>query len=230
MRSRETATTDDYDGRRQPLPIVNPYAVIALVAALLLLFPIAIVFGIIAFTYPRGRGMAWSALVLGCLQLGITMTVIVIGGNAMNDVSFSSRATSEQPTYATPLPTLTETTAPATTFSAEPEATTSNPPATTTVPARPANGSPCTESMKITTGADGHAMVCSGGGGAPRLVWQSTGKPLQPGIHDEGEPCDPSAATRFGQNSAGHVVQCLGPDRQPGQGTNGEWTTKVNAS
>lgn len=40
---------------------VNPYAVIALVASLLGLIPVAIVFGILAFWRPAGRGLSYSA-------------------------------------------------------------------------------------------------------------------------------------------------------------------------
>ena len=52
-----------------PLPDpVNVYAVISLVAALLGLFPVAIVFGVLTFTRPAGRGIAIAGLVLGVLR------------------------------------------------------------------------------------------------------------------------------------------------------------------
>ncbi|MEV0248774.1 DUF4190 domain-containing protein [Nocardia sp. NPDC050712] len=223
-------TIADYDDPGEPQPVINPYAVIALVAALLLVFPIAIIFGLIAFTYPRGRGLAWSALILGCLELGVVLTIAVIGGNAFDNASSALSTSSARPSaYATQFPTVIETTVPTTTPSVEPAPTTTARPTTTTT-ARPAAGSPCNELQRITTGPDGNAMVCSKGGGAPRPVWQSTGEPLQSGTHDEGESCDPSSTTRLGQNSEGKVVQCLNPEGQPGEGTDGEWTTEVNAN
>lgn len=233
--ARTTAPTADYyydddDDPREPLPIVNPYAIIALVAALVALFPIAIVFSLISFTFPRGRGMGWSALILGCLQLGALLTVVVIGSQAFDEALSSSSGSSARLTaYTTPLAPIVQTATSATPSSVD-ATTTAELPTLTTPAARPASNEPCNEPMRITTGTDGNAMVCSGGGGVPRPVWQSTGKPLQPGIHDEGEGCNPSTTTRFGQNSAGHVVECLNPQRQPGQGSSGQWTTDVNAS
>ncbi|WP_067688916.1 hypothetical protein [Nocardia jejuensis] len=229
--TRWTDSTTEWDDDPPPeLPIVNPYAVIALVAALLLLFPIAIVFALISFTYPRGRGMAAWALILGCLQLGTVATIVLVGGNALNELSSTfSAASSQSTTHTTQSPTALETRPPAVPFSAETAPETTAPSATTTAPTRPANRSPCSEPLAITTGADGNAMVCSGGGGVSRPVWQTTGTPLQPGIHDEGDTCNPSTTTQFGQNSAGHVVQCLNPQGQPGLGSSGTWTTDVNA-
>lgn len=64
--------------RVEPAPTldpINPYAVVALVAALLGIFPVAIVFGLISFSHRGGRGLAVSALVLGLLEV-----VALIGG------------------------------------------------------------------------------------------------------------------------------------------------------
>jgi hypothetical protein len=56
---------------------INPYAVVALVAALLGLFPVAIVFGLLAFTHRGGRGLAVSALMLGVLEIVALIGVLV---------------------------------------------------------------------------------------------------------------------------------------------------------
>ncbi|WP_280437658.1 hypothetical protein [Nocardia carnea] len=67
-------------------PVVNPYAVVALVAALVLLFPVAIVFGSIAFTYPRGRFMAFTAFVLGALEAALLVAFVVLPRDRVSDM------------------------------------------------------------------------------------------------------------------------------------------------
>ncbi|MBF6347770.1 hypothetical protein IU448_01920 [Nocardia flavorosea] len=67
-------------------PAVNPYAVIALVAALVLLFPVAIVFGLIAFTRPRGRFMAFAAFLLGALEAVLLVAWFVLPGERVSDM------------------------------------------------------------------------------------------------------------------------------------------------
>ncbi|RZL83048.1 MAG: DUF4190 domain-containing protein [Rhodococcus sp. (in: high G+C Gram-positive bacteria)] len=71
---------------------INPYAVIALVAALLGLFPVAIVFGILAFGRATGRGIATAALVIGVIE------ALVIGGvvySASASLHFSETGSSK---------------------------------------------------------------------------------------------------------------------------------------
>ncbi|MEU1981317.1 hypothetical protein [Nocardia sp. NPDC019395] len=67
-------------------PIVNPYSIVALVAALLLLFPVAIVFGLIAFTHPRGRLMAFCAFVLGMLETALLVALILLPHDRVSEV------------------------------------------------------------------------------------------------------------------------------------------------
>lgn len=55
---------------------VNLYAVIGLLAGLLGLFPIAIVFGLIALTYDGGRGSAIAATVLGFAQFTAAVALV----------------------------------------------------------------------------------------------------------------------------------------------------------
>jgi hypothetical protein len=61
---------------------INPYAVVALVAALLGVFPVAIVFGLLAFSHRGGRGLAVSALVLGVLEIVALIGVLVVAHGA----------------------------------------------------------------------------------------------------------------------------------------------------
>ncbi|MFD3595118.1 hypothetical protein ACFWU5_20545 [Nocardia sp. NPDC058640] len=69
-------------GRRSEPPRVNPYAMVALAAALVLLFPIAVVFGLLSFGHPRGRGIAVLALLLGLSEAAVAVAIglSVFGG------------------------------------------------------------------------------------------------------------------------------------------------------
>lgn len=86
--SRPDEDPDDYDEAeyREPRPIVNPYAVVALVAALLLLFPVALVFGLIAFSHPKGRVMALFALLLGLAEAAAVVALVVLPGDVVSEV------------------------------------------------------------------------------------------------------------------------------------------------
>jgi hypothetical protein len=88
-----------------PAPaVVNPYAVIALVAALLGLFPVAIVFGLIAFSHPGGRGKAVFALLLGLLEVAAIAGVVLTGHRAIDKIDSvlrSARTTTESATVTT---------------------------------------------------------------------------------------------------------------------------------
>jgi hypothetical protein len=66
---------------------VNPYAVVALVAGLLGLFPVAIVFGMLAFTHRGGRGLAVSALVLGALEIVGLVTAVLLMAHGSTSAS-----------------------------------------------------------------------------------------------------------------------------------------------
>src|SRR5690606_17586158 len=67
-------------------PIVNPYAVVALVAALVLLFPVARVLGLSAFTHPRGRFMAFAAFLLGAFEAAWLVAFVVLPDNRVSDI------------------------------------------------------------------------------------------------------------------------------------------------
>ncbi|MBO0856677.1 MAG: hypothetical protein J2P18_23255, partial [Nocardia sp.] len=63
--------------RAEVQPIVNPYAIVALIAALVALFPVAIVFAFISFSHPRGRLMAMCALLLGVLEMAVGVALLL---------------------------------------------------------------------------------------------------------------------------------------------------------
>ncbi|WP_280232828.1 hypothetical protein [Nocardia cyriacigeorgica] len=148
-----------------PRRIVNPYAVIALVAALLLLMPVAIVFGLIAFSHPRGRVMALSALALGLIEAAIIAGLILVPGDLLSDVvSRTGTLASTQTSQSVLAASATGPTGPAPdTNTAPPEtaptgASTSGPAvaATPTAALRTA----CPEAGLIGTAADGSTLLC----------------------------------------------------------------------
>ncbi|MFQ6226854.1 DUF4190 domain-containing protein [Nocardia sp. NPDC002869] len=67
-------------------PIVNPYAIVALVAALILVFPVAIVFGLIAFGHPRGRFLAGTAILLGVAEVALLAALVLSPRNTPGGV------------------------------------------------------------------------------------------------------------------------------------------------
>ena len=71
---------------------INPYAVIALVAALVGLFPVAIVFGILAFGRPTGRGIAIAALVIGVIE---ALVIGVVAYSASTSLHLSGTSPNE---------------------------------------------------------------------------------------------------------------------------------------
>ncbi|MBF6062980.1 DUF4190 domain-containing protein [Nocardia terpenica] len=182
-------------------PIVNPYAIVALVAALLGLFPVAIVFGFISFTHPRGRGMALSALMLGVAEVVVLAGALVLSGATLPHMTFRTQAAPTE-TAATivsvtpPQPTATTTvpTPPATTTS-----TASAPPTVT-------KGEVCTESQAalIGTTSDGSTLLCLKGTGGYRWTGPYT---VSTAVYDGGAKCN-AASDKTARTSDGHALVC----------------------
>ncbi|WP_039797907.1 DUF4190 domain-containing protein [Nocardia araoensis] len=182
-------------------PIVNPYAIVALVAALLGLFPVAIVFGFIAFSHPRGRVMAMFALLLGVAEVTAVAGFVLLTGNWLPDAM--NRQAVIAPTPVASVPTTVERPA-ATTTAAAPS------PAVTTTPATPqgpvTKGSSCTEAQlgQIGSAADGGTLIClttSGGyqWAGPHVVATA--------VQQAGSKCDASGA-KTGRTADGRALVC----------------------
>ncbi|MGY4099352.1 hypothetical protein ACW2Q0_07300 [Nocardia sp. R16R-3T] len=183
-------------------PIVNPYAVVALVAALLGLFPVAIVFGFIAFSHPRGNTMAVCALLLGVLEVVAIAGYVVLSGSNFSDVLSGVSRTPVVSSAA--LPSTDAQTAVAQPSVAPtvvaPPATSAAPP-TSQVP--PKKGTVCTEPGRIGTGADGTALLCLASGG----VYQWNGPYTIGGtVAEPGSKCDGS--TKSARTADGRAVTC----------------------
>ncbi|MBF6176430.1 DUF4190 domain-containing protein [Nocardia blacklockiae] len=191
-------------------PIVNPYSIIALIAALLGLFPVALVFGLISFGHPRGRAMAMFALLIGILEVVALAGALVLTGVTLPRTSLGSEPT---PTAATTVVTVTAapTTAPALT----------TPVATTPAAAAPpsvAKGETCTQAQAglIGAGSDGSTLLCLRGGGGYRWAGPYT---VTTAVHEGGTKCLPGTDTSA-RTTDGHALVCEGR----GSGT---WTLWV---
>ncbi|MEU0869224.1 DUF4190 domain-containing protein [Nocardia brasiliensis] len=198
-------------------PIVNPYAIVALVAALLGLFPVAIVFGFIAFSHPRGRVMALFALLIGVAEVTALVGLFVLAGNVLPDsvtrankptMSLSAQATTDRP----PPTTITTVVPP----SAAPSVT-----ATSASQSNLKKGSACTESQagQIGTGADGTTLLCLQSASSyqwsgPVNVATTTQQP--------GSKCDGTTG-KTARTADGRALICENPGRN---GTWALWTTE----
>ncbi|MEU7764941.1 DUF4190 domain-containing protein [Nocardia sp. NPDC049190] len=192
--------------RVEVAPIVNPYAIVALVAALLGLFPVAIVFGFIAYSHPRGRVMAMFALLLGVAEMTALAAFVVLSGNWLPGGTQPRAA----PAPTSVAPATIERSAPGpTTVAASPTAT-STPPAASQ--GQVTKGSSCTEAQlgQIGSAADGGTLIClttTGGGyqwAGPHSVASAT--------QQAGSKCDPTGA-KTGRTSDGRALVCEGTGR-----------------
>lgn len=206
-------------------PIVNPYAVVALVAALVLLFPVAIVFGLIAFTHPRGRFMAFTAFLLGALEAVLLVAFVVLPRDRVSDlysrvgdalgVSARAEAAADDPaTGPEDYATAVSIPAPPTRL---PEPSTA-PAAPSTAPpsSRSAAGSAapvaerdtaCPEPALIGVAADGATLLCLVDPGSVTGYQWSGPHRIAETVRAEGGDCT-SGAAATARTSAGHALVC----------------------
>ncbi|MBF6435005.1 hypothetical protein [Nocardia cyriacigeorgica] len=216
---------DDYDwprGYDEPATrrIVNPYAVIALVAALLLLIPVAIVFGLIAFSHPRGRVMALFALLLGLAEAAVIAALLVLPGDLLSDVVSRTEDLASTQTSQTAWATAASATGPAAGGPPEhagaPEATTGAP-ASGAEPAGPAAPTAvlrtaCPEAGLIGTAADGSTLLCL------TAVTSTTGfqwkgpYTISEVVGEGGTSCNPGVAATA-RTADGRALVCEGQGR-----------------
>lgn len=195
-------------------PIVNPYAVIALVAALLLLFPVALVFGLIAFSHPRGRVMATFALLLGAAQVAAVAAFFVLPGSLLPETDFLSGS----PTTAPPPSTVVVTSV----VTATPTAAPAAPAPTVAVPVV-RKGATCDAADVGAIGAaeDGGTLLCLATSGARGGYQWSGPYNVGTGLFEPGERCDPSIA-RTGRTAENRALVC---ESGTGGQTWTEWTS-----
>ncbi|MEV0296861.1 hypothetical protein [Nocardia sp. NPDC050710] len=201
-------------GRGDAKPIVNPYAIVALVAALLALFPVAIVFGLIAFGHPKGRGMATFAVLLGLAEAGAIAAFVVLTGQTFSDGLIRA----EQPVIAQTVAVPATTAAPTTPV----PTTTSTPTVTATPQVVGRKGAACPEDQlgQIGQGADGGTLLCLSVAGTSGGYQWSGPFNVGTGQFEAGTKCDPSVS-KTGRTTDGRALVCEGSGRS---GTWVRWT------
>lgn len=183
-------------------PIVNPYAIVALVAALLGLFPVAIVFGFIAFSHPRGKTMAVCALLLGVIEVVAIAGYVVLSGSNFSDALSGMNRTPVVSSVALPS-TIAQTAIPQPSVAPTVVAPPATSAAAPTSQVAPKKGTVCTEPGRIGTGADGNTLLCLASGG----VYQWNGPYTVGGtVAEPGTKCDGS--TKSARTADGRAVTC----------------------
>ncbi|WP_327115572.1 DUF4190 domain-containing protein [Nocardia sp. NBC_01730] len=183
-------------------PIVNPYAIVALVAALVGLFPVALVFGFIAFSHPRGRVMAMFALLIGVAEVTALAGFVLLSGNWLSDVMNRQAALAPTSVASAPV-TVERPVASPTTVAPSPTLTT--PPAAGQGPVT--KGSSCTEAQlgQIGSAADGGTLLCltttSGG-----YQWSGP-HTVATAVQQAGSKCDATGA-KTGRTFDGRALVC----------------------
>lgn len=185
-------------------PIVNPYAVIALVAALLALFPVAIVFGLIAFGHPRGRAMATFAVLLGITEAAAVAAVVVLTGSSLTDTLADLDDAAVQTTTITADQTTVAQAPTAVLPSARPT------PAPTTEEAPVVRkGAACTASQlgTIGTAVDGGTLLCLEASSSSGTYHWSGPYNIGTGVFEPGQTCDETIA-KSGRTTDGRALVC----------------------
>ncbi|MFC4372699.1 hypothetical protein ACFO5K_01195 [Nocardia halotolerans] len=193
------AATDDDPGRGHADRVrVNPYSMVALAAALVLIFPIAIVFGLLSFGHPRGRGIAVLALLLGIGEAAVAAAVamVVFGGF---DVEMPALA---QTTAATTSVAVASQGAPTATRAAPVVVT---PPAAADIVAE---DTPCSADQAGLLGvaADGATLLCLRDGDG--FTWSGPYR-VAGSYYSAGTQCDPSV-DKSGRTSDNYALVCEG--------------------
>ncbi|MCX4096435.1 hypothetical protein [Nocardia sp. alder85J] len=180
-------------------PIVNPYAIVALVAALIGAFPVAIVFSFISFGHPRGRIMALCALLIGTLEVTAIAGLAVLSGVTLPHLNLhrnsETSASLSQPSVAPVVPPPTSS-VPATVT------------ATPVTPPSVAKGEVCTEAQVALIGAasDGGTLLCLRGSSGDRWVGPYS---VSTAVYDGGSKCLPGT-DKTARTSDGHALVCEG--------------------
>ncbi|WP_459546207.1 hypothetical protein [Nocardia sp. X0981] len=189
-------------------PIVNPYAVIALVAALLLLFPVALVFGFIAFAHPRGRLMAVAALLLGAAEVTLLAAFVILPREQVSDMYARAEdavgdptGTREPPSSAPVGPSATVVPVP-TEHPASPTATGIDPAG---VPPVARLDTACPEPALVGAAVDGSTLLClTDPGSVTGYQWSGPYR-VAARTADEGGTCSGPGTAR---TVTGHALVC----------------------
>ncbi|MGW5381898.1 hypothetical protein [Nocardia sp. NPDC003963] len=219
---RSGRAPDDFDDRPdepyryEDRPVVNPYAIVALVAALILIFPVAIVFGLIAFGHPRGRFMAFTALLLGILEVAVLAAFVLLPrdssggvlarvGDVVGEATGGQRAT-ESTGSATPEISATTRTAVPTESPAVTESSVPRSGAGAAPPVAEAD-TPCPEPGLLGVGSDGGTLLClTDAASVTGYQWSGPFRVAET-VREVGVSCTGAATAR---TAAGYALVCEG--------------------
>lgn len=201
-------TVDLTKGDGRTVDPINPYAVISLVTALLGLFPVAIVFGILAFWRPAGRGIAIAGLAIGVIEaLAVATFLYGFGSLVASDDSTSDTAFADYSlpatTYALPSTafTLPSVTTPPLAVETTVEATEES------IAASPEVDETCDPTVdNHATSSDGTFMKCTYAG-STRAHWVRS-VPIIDSYAEKGAKCDPSV-TGLAVSPDGLDMMCI---------------------
>ncbi|MGW1737438.1 hypothetical protein ACWCPQ_01360 [Nocardia sp. NPDC001965] len=213
---------DEYDDwpdeprRYEERPVVNPYAIVALVAALILIFPVAIVFGLIAFGHPRGRFMACTALLLGLLEVALLVVLVLLPrdnsgavfgrfGDAMGEATGNGPEAGPAGSAAPETSEITESASP----TRSPVVTQTSVPRSGAVAAPPVAeaDTPCPEPALLGAAADGGTLLClTDTASVTGYQWSGPFRVAET-VRGEGATC---AGTATARTAAGYALVCEG--------------------
>ncbi|MDO3646519.1 hypothetical protein [Nocardia mangyaensis] len=193
------ATAAEAEARTGAQPRVNPYAMVALAAALVLLFPIAIVFGLLSFGHPRGRGIAVFALLLGITEVAALAVVglAMFGGLDVELPNLARTTTTTQVSaQGTPSATVVPAVSPADDGAAEPSVGV----------VEKGTACPAERVGLIGVAADGATLLCLRG--ADGYTWSGPYR-VAGSYYTEGTSCDLSV-DKSGRTSDHRALVCEG--------------------
>ncbi|MCA2207347.1 hypothetical protein [Nocardia rosealba] len=189
------------DSARDDQPRVNPYAMVALAAALVLLFPIAIVFALLSYGHPRGRGIAMLALLLGIAEVAAVAVagMVLFGGLELEMPALASKAAT------TPVAVTTTEAVPSV---GAPTSVGSTPVLSQPAASVVQKGTPCQAEQVGLLGvaADGATLLCLRSDKGH--TWSGPHR-VAGSYYTEGEPCDPSV-DKTGRTTDNHALVCEG--------------------
>jgi hypothetical protein len=193
-------------------PIVNPYSIVALAAALIGLFPVAIVFGLISFSHPRGRVMALFALLFGIVELMALTGVVMLSGARIPHPHWNAWSSADNVVVTTAAPAVTPAPTP-------PPITAAPITPSSTAPITVDRGQMCAQTDAALIGAanDGTTVLCLHGTNGYRWTGPYT---VSTTVAEGGGKCL-AGIDKTARTADGHALVCEG---QNGRST---WTLWV---
>jgi hypothetical protein len=178
---------------------------VALVAAGLGLFPVAILFGLAALSRRGGRFITMLAILLGLLEIGAVAAVIMAPGHTLSGFTVNVSRSGVDAAVTRSHPAAPNSAAlPATLATAGPAAP--------VLPwGAPVAGAACPKSLALLlTPTDSGPLICYASSPTGSYVW-SGAQPMAAGVHAKGDACDPAQVLGFvGRTADDRALSCKG--------------------